>query len=61
VSATAQADVAAYDGRRFLGAVAMKAGKHAATDSAGKKLGAFASRKAALAAVSDAARLKTKH
>jgi hypothetical protein len=37
----------------------MKAGKHAATDSAGRKLGAFASRRAALAAVSDAA-AKTK-
>jgi hypothetical protein len=53
--AAAQADVSVYSGRVCLGAVTMRAGKHAATDAAGRKLGAFTTRKSALAAVSDAA------
>jgi hypothetical protein len=55
MTATAQADVAVYSGRVCLGAVTIRAGKHVAADAEGKRLGAFTTRKSALAAVSDAA------
>jgi hypothetical protein len=54
----AQPEVAAYDGREFIGAVAFRAGKYVASDVAGKKLGAFDTSKLALAAIA-AAKPKT--
>lgn len=58
----AQSEIAIYNGRVRLGTVALKAGKHVAADSAGKRLGAFASRKIALAAVTaHAAKTKSIH
>jgi hypothetical protein len=50
-AASSQPDISACDGRRYLGAVAMRAGKHVAVDAEGKRIGAFATRKIAFDAI----------
>jgi hypothetical protein len=50
----AQPQTSAYMGRELIGAVALRAGKYLATDSAGKRLGAFETSKLALAAIAQA-------